>query len=64
MKKLHGDHAVKGQLEFKTIKMGNYFSSRALIDDASVKNYIKGSKAQLTEWLRMPKKAKVKKVIR
>lgn len=44
-KKLHDDHAVKGQLEFKTIKMGDYFSSRALIDDASVKNYIKGSKA-------------------
>ena len=43
-KKLHDDHAVKGQLEFKTIKMCDYFSSRALIDDASVKNYIKGSK--------------------
>lgn len=44
--------------------MGDYFSSRALIDDASVKNYVKGSKAQLTKWLRLPRKARVETVIR
>ena len=57
-------HTVKGQLEFKQIKMCNYFSSRALIDDASIKNYVKSSKSQLVHWLRQPRAAKVESVIR
>jgi hypothetical protein len=32
---------VKEELEFKRIKMSDYFGSRVLIDEAVLKNYIK-----------------------
>ena len=54
---------MKSHVEFKAIKMSDYFASRALIDDANIRNYIKGNRAQLVRWLRLPLHVKVRSVL-
>jgi len=41
-------------LELKSISSGDYFSSRVLVDEAQMKNYIKNNKDQMLKWIKEP----------
>ena len=41
-------------LEIRSIKQGDFFSSRVLVDEAQMKNYIKNYKDKLLKWIKEP----------
>ena len=55
---------VKEEIEFKRIKMSDYFGSRVLIDEAVLKNYIKDQKDDIFVWLRPPIKIHIDSIFR